>query len=238
MNLSTRVLEYVNGAKLTEFSLLEGISGTTENSLRVTINRLVKHEKLYNPIRGVYVAKDADPFWVATSLFPGYISLTSAFYLNSLIDEYPFTIFVASEARRSVKMGGHEFLYFKAKNYLGVEEGKYKMASVEKAIYDSLLHIDMVGIPILAKVLYHAKINSRKFMRISNSEGSAFFQRLGYLISILPDKDIEKKKLMAFCAKRIRANTYLQGRNSGRYVKEWKIIDNVGKEVLLAWLHQ
>ncbi|MHB1830333.1 MAG: type IV toxin-antitoxin system AbiEi family antitoxin domain-containing protein [Candidatus Micrarchaeaceae archaeon] len=238
MNLSTKVLEYVNAAKYADFSLLESISGTTENSLRVTINRLVKHEKLYNPIRGVYVAKDADPFWVAASLFPGYISLSSAFYLNNLIDEYPFIVFVASETRRSIKMGGHEFIYFKAKNYLGVEEGKYKIASVEKAIYDSLLHIDMVGIPALAKALYYAKISSRKFMQISNSEGGAFFQRLGYLISILPDKDIEKKKLMAFCAKRIRANAYLQGRNSGRYVKEWKIIDNVDKEVFLAWLHQ
>ncbi len=238
MNLSTKVLEYVNEAKLTNFSLLESISGTTANSLRVTINRLVKHEKLYNPIKGVYVAKDADPFWVASTLFPGYISLSSAFYLNNLIDEYPFTVFVASEARKSITMGGHEFLYFKAKNYLGIEEGKYKTASVEKAIYDSLLHIDMVGIQTLVKALYHAKINRRKFMRISNGESSAFFQRLGYLISTLPNKDTKKEKLMASCAKRIGTNTYLQGRNSGHYVKEWKIIDNVGKEVFLAWLHQ
>ncbi len=238
MNLSTRVLGYVDSAKLAQFSIIKDLSGTTENSLRVVINRLVKRGQIYNPVRGIYVAKDADPFWVADAIFPGYISLTSAFYLNNLIDEYPFTLFVASERRKSVHMGGHEFFYFKAKNYLGVEEGKYKVASVEKAIYDSMHHMDLVGAAMLARVLYYADIDSSKFMRISRGESRAFFQRLGYIMSILPSLDAEKKQLKAFCAKRVKSNAYLQGRKRGSYIKEWRIIDNVGKGVLLSWLRQ
>lgn len=238
MNLSTRLLGYVETAKLTRFSILKGLSGTTDNSLRVVLNRLVKQGRIYNPARGVYAAKDADPFWVATAIFPGYISLSSAFYLNSLIDEYPFTLFVASQVRESIRMGGQEFLYFKARNYIGVVDGRYRVACVEKAICDSLHHLDLVGAPVLARVLYHAGIDYGKFAAISSGESSAFFQRLGYLLSILPSLSADKRRLAALCAERRKANAYLQGRGRGNYVKEWKLIDNIGKEVLLAWQHQ
>jgi predicted transcriptional regulator of viral defense system len=238
MKLATKLRDYVESAKLVEFSTLNSLSLTSENSLRVTLSNLVRKDEIYNPVRGVYVAKSADPFWVATTLYPGYISLSSAFYLHHLIDEYPFTVFIASGKRMSLQMGGHEFLYFKAKNYLEVEKETYPVASVEKAIYDSLNHADLVSYPRLTKVLYDASICAERFLRICKNEKSAFFQRLGYLLSILPSRDTEKEKLMKFCRKKIKANVYLQGRKSGRYIQEWKLVDNIGKEVLLSWWRQ
>ena len=238
MKLATKLRDYIESAKLVEFSGLRSLSLTSENSLRVTLSKLVRKDEIYNPVRGVYVAKSADPFWVATALYPGYISLSSALYLHHFIDEYPFTVFIASEKRGTLRMGGHEFLYFKAKNYLEVEKGTYPVASVEKAIYDSLNHGDLVGYAMVTKALHNAPISAERFFRICRGEKGAFFQRLGYLLSILPARDREKKRLMGFCRKKIRANAYLQGRKNGRYIEEWKLVDNIGKEVLLSWWQQ
>jgi predicted transcriptional regulator of viral defense system len=102
MNLASEAFEYIEVAKLTNFGVMKSLFKTTENSLRVVINKLVRQGRILNPTRGVYVAKSADPFWVATALYPGYITLSAALYLHNLIDEYPFTIFVASERYRNL----------------------------------------------------------------------------------------------------------------------------------------
>ena len=238
MKLTTRIKEYVDSARLTYFPLLASLSLTSENSLRVTLNRLVKSGEIYNPIKGTYVSKNADMFWVACQLHQGYISLSTAFYLHHLIEEFPFTVFIASNVRKSVQMGNMEFIYFKAHNYAGIEKGDYPLASVEKAISDSLLHLSLTNFAMLAKVLYYADINSGKLIRLCGAENSASFQRLGYLLSLLPKLDKEKSKLLSFCRKKIKANAYLSGKCSGTYVPEWKIIDNIGKEVILSWWQQ
>jgi predicted transcriptional regulator of viral defense system len=235
MKLTTRLKDYVDAAGLTEFSRLDSLSLTSENALRVTLNRLVSAGEIYNPVRGVYVSRNADPFFVACTLYPGYVSLSSALYLHHLTEEYPFTIFVASDVRKSVRMGDHMFLYFKARDYRGVEGKEYQVASVEKAICDSFRHQGMVDYMALEKALYAANLKAGKFLRLCGGESSAFFQRLGYLLSILPKRDSEKTKLLEYCRKRIKANAYLRGRKHGIYIREWRIIDNIGKEVLLSW---
>jgi predicted transcriptional regulator of viral defense system len=238
MKIATKLKEYINDGKLVDFGILRSLKITSDNSLRVTLAKLVKQGEIYNPVKGLYVSKNADPFWVAVTIFPGYISLTSALYLHHLIDEYPFTIFIGSERRKKVKMGNHEFYYFKTDSYGGLERNECRIASVEKAIYDSLLHTELVGYTRITKTLYSARIKARTFISLSKNESSAFFQRLGYLLSILPKRDKEKEMLLRHCRKRVKANTYVQGRKPGEYVAEWKIIDNVGKEVLLSWWEQ
>jgi predicted transcriptional regulator of viral defense system len=238
MKIAIKLVDYIEGAGIVEFRVLKTLNLTSENSLRVTLSTLAKAGRIYNPVRGVYVSKHADPFQVATKLYPGYISALAAFYLHHLIDEYPFTILVGSSMRKSVVMGQHELLYFKAKGHSEVDNGPYKVASVERAVYDSLLNWRFVGFPKLTAVLYRSKLDSKKLIGICRGESNAFFQRLGYLISILPSRDAEKERVQKFCAKKVKANTYLQGRGTGKYIKKWKIIDNVGKEVLLSWWRQ
>ncbi|MDE1856226.1 MAG: hypothetical protein KGH49_03260, partial [Candidatus Micrarchaeota archaeon] len=163
------------------------------------------------------------------------ISLSTAFYLHHLIEEFPFTVFVASEMRKSVQMGNLEFSYFKARNYAGVEKGEYPIASIEKAISDSLMHLPLTSFSMLAKVLFYAHIDSAKLILLCDSGGSALFQRLGYLLSLLPRLDKEKSRLLSFCRRKVKATTYLSGRGSGTYVPEWRVIDNVGKEAIMSW---
>ncbi|VVC01927.1 Uncharacterised protein [uncultured archaeon] len=238
MKLATRLRDYVKKAGIVEFSVLDSLGLTTSNSLRVTLNRLVKAGEFGNPIRGVYVWGDANPFMVATSLKPGYLSLTTALYLHHLIEEYPFTIFVASSGRGSLRLGEHELAYFRAKSYIGTIDTPYKMATAEKAIYDCLLHADLAGYAKIAKALHNSKISAAKFLALSKGEDGAFFQRLGYILSLLPSRSREKNKLMGYCRKMVRANTYLQGRGRGKYVPDWKLIDNVGEKVILSWWQQ
>ncbi len=238
MKITTSLKGYIDEGKLVDFGVLNSLGLTSENSLRVTLARLVKKGEIYSPLKGLYASKGADPFWAATAIFPGYISLTSALYLRHLSDEYPFTIFVGSEKRKKLKMGNCEIHYFVAKSYGGLERGQYPVASVEKAIYDSLLHPELVGYPKITKALHFAPVTARKFISLCRNERNAFFQRLGYLLSILPGLDKEKENLLKYCRKRTKANVYLQGRKTGKYVPEWKIIDNLGKEVLLSWWEQ
>ena len=238
MKIATRLREYVKKAGIAEFGVLDSLGIASPNSLRVTLSRLVKAGEFYSPIRGIYVSKGADPFTVATILRPGYLSLGTALYLHHLVEEYPFTIHVASSKRGSFRLGEHELLYFKAKNYSGLVETPYKMASVEKAVYDCLLHADMVGFAKIAKALHNSEISAKKFLAISKGECSAFFQRLGYILSILPKQSKEKRKILEHCQKKVRANAYLQGRGKGKYVPDWKMVDNVGEKVILSWWHQ
>ncbi len=238
MKITTSLKEYIDEGKLVDFGVLNSLKLTSENSLRVTLARFVKKGEIYSPLKGLYVSKRVDPFWVATAIFPGYISLTSALHLHHLSDEYPFTIFVGSEKRKKLKLGNYEVHYFVAKSYEGMERDQYQLASIEKAIYDSLLHPELVGYPKIIKALHFAPIIAGKFITLCRNERNAFFQRLGYMLSILPERDEEKERLIKYCRKRTKANVYLQGRKTGRYVSEWKIIDNMGKEVLLSWWEQ
>ena len=141
--LGERLLAYIRNAGIVEFRTLDSLQLTSSNSLRVTLNRLAQEGRINNPVRGVYTAKNADPLSIATRLYPGYLSLSTALYLHHLVEEYPFTIFVASEKRGTLPLGEqHELHYFKAKNYKGIvmEKEGYRTASVEKALYDSLHH--------------------------------------------------------------------------------------------------
>ncbi len=238
MKIATKLKEYICSAKITHFSILDSLGLTSSNSLRVTLNRLVKSNEIYNPIKGYYVCKNADPFEVATLLRPGYLTLQTALYLHHLSDEYPFTIYVASNFRGTLKLGEHEICYFRPKNYLGVENKLYKTASVPKAIYDCLIYADKIGYAKIAKAIYDSEFSARDFLNLCKNENSAFFQRLGYILSILPKLDEQKKIILQECRKKILANVYLLGRNSGKYVAKWKIIDNVGEKVILSWWDQ
>ena len=238
MKVATKLREYVKKAGITEFNVLDSLGLTSQNSLRVTLNRLVQANEFYNPTRGVYVSKDADPFWVATALRPGYLSLGTALYLHHLIEEYPFTIFIASGCKKSFRSGEHEIHYFKAKNYLGVVGKPYKMASIEKTIYDCLVHADLVGYAKIAKALHNARLSAKTFLSLSKDESNAFFQRLGYILSLLHLHSKEKNKILEYCKKKVRTNVYLQGRIKGKYIQEWKLIDNVGEKVILSWWQQ
>ncbi len=238
MKLATKIKGYIDSAKLTYFPILASLSLTSENSLRVTLSRLIKAGEIYNPIKGSYVSKNADMFWVACQLYHGYISLSTAFYLHHMIEEFPFTVFVGSNIRKSVHIGNFEFFYFMAHNYSGIERGDYPIASIEKAITDSLTHLQLTSFPMLAKVLYNADINPNKLIHLSAGKSSAFFQRLGYLLSLLPKLNKEKSKLLLFCSNKIKTTVYLSKRSSGTYISEWKIIDNIGKEVIMSWWQQ
>lgn len=238
MKIATRMKRYIDEAGIIELSRIESLGLTSKNSLRVTLSRLVAAGEVYNPVKSTYVSKNVDPFWIACLLYPGYISLSSAFYLHHLTDEYPFTIFVASNVRRSVNMGNQTFVYFKAKDYLGIEKGKYNVASIEKAICDSLRFPDKTDYAKLEKVLFYADLKANMLIGLSRDENAAFFQRLGYLLYLLPKTSKEKRVLLAFCKRKVKANTYLQGRRKGVYIKEWRLIDNIGEKVLLSWWQQ
>jgi len=237
MKIETRIKEYVDDAKIITFDILKGFNLTSEKSLRVILSNMVRKGLILSPKKGVYVSPNFDPFKIATLLEPGYISLTTAFYYYHFISEYPFTIYVASEKIRNYKLGNYELVYFKAINfkYVDVEN---RVALPEKAIYDSLKYYKIVPFKKTLEAVYHARnINWDNFIDLISGEKSSFFQRLGYLLSLLPRKNKRIKEVIEFCREKARKSSkiYLYGRGKGVFIKEWNVIDNLGKKELLSW---
>lgn len=237
MKIETRIKEYIEEAGILSFDILKGFNLTSEKSLKVILSNMVRKGAILSPKKGIYVSRNFDPFKIATILEPGYISLTTAFYHYHFISEYPFTIYVASEKIRNYKLGNYEFVYFKAINfkYVDVEN---RIALPEKAIYDSLKYYKIVPFRKTLEAIYHAKkINWDNFIDLISEEKSSFFQRLGYLLSIMPRKNRKIKEIIELCRERIseRSKVYLYGRSRGVFIKEWNLIDNLGKKELLSW---
>ncbi len=237
MKIETKIKEYIEEAEILSFDILKGFNLTSEKSLRVILSNMVKKRAILSPKKGVYVSRNFDPFKIATILEQGYISLTTAFYHYHFISEYPFTIYVASEKIRNYKLGNYELIYFKAINFKYVNV-KNKVALPEKAIYDSLKYYKIVPLKKTLEAIYHARnINWDNFMRLISEEKSSFFQRLGYLLSIMPKKNKKINEVIEFCRERIRERSkiYLYERSKGVFIKEWSLIDNLGKKELLSW---
>ncbi|RLJ02758.1 MAG: hypothetical protein DRP10_00055 [Candidatus Aenigmatarchaeota archaeon] len=237
MKIETKIKEYIEEAEILTFNILKDFNLTSEKSLRVILSNMVKKGTILSPKKGVYVSKNFDPFKIATMLEPGYISLTAALYYYHFISEYPFTIYIASEKIRNYKLGNYELVYFKAINfkYVDVEN---KVAFPEKAIYDSLKYYKIVPFKKTLEAIYHARnINWNNFIDLISKEKSSFFQRLGYLLSIMPKKNKKIEKIIDFCKERInkKSKIYLYGRIKGVFIKEWNIIDNLGEKELLSW---
>ncbi|MEA1992896.1 MAG: hypothetical protein U9N35_00655 [Euryarchaeota archaeon] len=95
------------------------------------------------------------------------------------------------------------------------------------------------GYPTIIKALYDAKINWDEFIRYFKLESSSLCQRTGYVLELLreeTDKEFSKEVLHYF-KKRVKNNTKLlpSGKSIGKYIKEWMVLDNLGKENMLSW---
>lgn len=222
---------------------------TDEATLRLIIHNMQKKGWLIRLKRGIYLIGElgkvviSDPFVISTYIFNGYVAFSSALYIHRLTDIIPFDIYVATESKIGIKVIGN--YSFKAlplgKRAFGSEKlGNYVVSTVPKTIYDCL-HKPLLagGLPAVLKAIFEARMGRSQWKEFlyyaKRFEKDSFYQRLGYLLSLLPRKTPEIKEIILLCKKRVKSKTYLLGRKNGVYFKEWKIIDNEGRERLLSW---
>jgi predicted transcriptional regulator of viral defense system len=229
--------------------IIESWKLTDKNTLLSTLSKMTKKGWLIRLRKGVYLISKPgsfaikDAFVVSTYIFPGYNAFSSALYLHRLTDMIPFEIYIATRNENGTKrFGEYTFRAIALKERYGGNERKENIivSTKAKTFYDCLIHPDLGGgFPQIIQAIYEAKLSEaewKEFLYYANKyEKSAFFQRLGYLLELLPVKTKAITEVIAICRKKILSKVYLYKRRKGTLDSKWKIVDDVGKEKLLSW---
>jgi len=216
------------------------------NSLKIPnarqkISYALKTGKLIRIGRGVYALPEkVDPFLAAKYSSPGYVSFHSALFYYKAVTEVPSTILVATKKlTRTFKVENFEVKEISVgKRFCGYIEKDTRVATRPKAIYDSLRRPDLSG--GFSKVLYalwSMQFNGKEWDELlgymKKFDRPGFFQRMGYLLSLLPAPGWVLQEIKNRCGD---SKVYLYGKSKGKLVSEWNVIDNIGKGVLLSWM--
>ena len=222
---------------------------------KVKINKicssLLRKGYLSKISRGLYLIQETpgkllitNPYKIALSLYGGYIGFSSALKIYGLLEYEPFTIYIITRQKSREKSIGQYI--FKAisigKRATGetLYEGIY-VSTIEKTFFDCFYKPQYASYADLAKAIYLNKgCNWRILIGYFDSFASdSLCQRSGYIFDILkketklgiPDKFINYLK------GRIKNKSRLvpKGKSKGIYYKEWKLMDNLGKDNILSW---
>ena len=222
---------------------------TDDRTLLSTISRMTKKGWLIRLRRGYYLVTEPsaqaikDVFRISTYCFPGYNAFSAALYIHGLADMVPFGIYVATRNESGSKTFGSYTIRAVAlkERYGGATSVRgYVVSTIPKTIYDCLTHPELAGgYPAVLKAIHEAKLTDddrEELLRYAEISGSrSFYQRLGYLLDILPRKNTAIKRMIRLCLQKVGPVVHLYGRRSGRFIPKWRIVDNVGKTELLSW---
>lgn len=233
----TKVRDYIKEVEIADIETLKSLFPNISQIL----NRLVKRGEIIRIKRGYYASVPFNPFKIAKYLSSGYVSFYSALYYYGVVSAVPSTIFIATRRiSRERIIFDTEFKEVSiGRRFCGYIENDIRVATRAKAIYDSLRRPDLGGgFSRILAAIEEMHLNEDEWREILNYmrkfDRKSFFQRVGYLFSLLPSTP--KWVLKELKSKVSKVKVYLLGRSPGKFVKEWNVIDNVGKEVLLSWM--
>lgn len=200
--------------------------------------------------KGVYLVqkKPSDipviksPYKIALALFKGYIGFSSALRLYDLIDYEPFTIFVVTGNRSMEKIIGEYTLKYVAMGDKATGMTYYNgvyVSTTAKTFFDCFYKPQYGGgYSTITKALYDADIDWNEFLGYFGLASNSLCQRTGYVLDLLGDvTDLVTTDVLDYFKNRIKNNTRLlpSGSSKGKYIKEWMLLDNLGKENILSW---
>jgi predicted transcriptional regulator of viral defense system len=184
-----------------------------------------------------------NPYEVALALFKGYIGFSSALRVYDLIDYEPFTIFVITRKKSMEKRIGEYTFKSVAMGEKAVGIVHYRgvyISSLPKTFFDCFYKPQYSGgYSTITKALYDVDLNWWEFIKYFDSASASLCQRTGYILELLKEETDKKipKEVLHYFRKRIKNNTKLlpSGKARGKYMKEWMVMDNLGKENILSW---
>lgn len=183
-----------------------------------------------------------DPYKIAMALYKGYIGFSSALRVYDLIDYEPFTIFIVTKSRSREKTIGEYTFKSVAMGDKAVGMTYYKnmyISTIPKTFFDCFYKPQYGGgYSTITKALHEAKIDWKEFINYFELSSDSLCQRTGYVLSMVK-KDIGEvpDEVISYFEGRIKNNTRLlpAGKTGGKFVKEWKLMDNLGRENILSW---
>jgi len=183
-----------------------------------------------------------NPYRIALALFKGYIGFSSALRIYNLLDYEPFTIFIVTETK-SMKRSIGEYTFKSVamgKRATGITyyKGIY-ISTTAKTFFDCFYKPQYSGgYSTITKALYDAKLDWNEFIVYFKLASSSLCQRTGYILELLKNEtDKIPEDILDYFRKRVKNNTKLipSGKSRGQYIKEWMVLDNLGKENILSW---
>jgi len=183
-----------------------------------------------------------NPYRIALALFKGYIGFSSALRIYDLLDYEPFTIFIVTKTK-SMKRSIGEYTFKSVamdKRATGITyyNGVY-ISTTAKTFFDCFYKPQYSGgYSTITKALYDAKLDWNEFIGYFELASSSLCQRTGYILELLKNEtDKISEEILDYFRKRVKNNTKLipSGKSRGQYIKEWMVLDNLGKENILSW---
>lgn len=215
-------------------------------------HNLISKGYLYSLKRGAYVVNDEptkqpvikNPFMLAPHINKGYLGFSSALRLYDLIDYEPFTIFIVTKNKSAERAVGNYLFKTVSMGPKATGVTFFKnvyVSTIEKTVFDCFYKPQYAGgYRELANALSNiSKINWNQVLTyFSKYASDALFQRTGYLLEMLQHEqriNLPKNILPEF-KKHIKNNVRLlpTGTVQGKYVKQWMLLDNLGKNAILS----
>lgn len=185
-----------------------------------------------------------NPYKIALALFKGYIGFSSALRVYNLLDYAPFTIFVVTANKsRERQIGEYTFkAVAMGKRAFGLTHynGLY-ISTISKTFFDCFYKPQYCGgYSVITKAINDVDLDWNEFTRYFKFASDSLCQRTGYVLELMgleTGKLKEIKDILGILRERVRNNTKLvpSGKGGGKYIKEWKVLDNIGKENILSW---
>ena len=183
-----------------------------------------------------------NPYKIASVLFKGYIGFSSVLRIYDLLDYEPFTIFSVTANRSMEKRIGEYTFKSVAMGKKATGMTYYKdvyVSTIPKTFFDCFYKPQYAGgYSAITKALYDVDMDWDEFTGYFRLASSSLCQRTGYVLELFGEEtDKIPEEVLHYFRKRIKNNTKLlpSGRSTGRYMKEWMLLDNLGKENILSW---
>jgi len=223
----------------------------SKNMIKKILSSLVRKGRLYRLKRGIYLVNEEpgkplikNPYQIALMLFPGYIAFSTALRLYGLIEYEPFTVFVATPRKSGAKEIGEYTIkaVFMGEKATGVilKNGIYT-STLSKTFFDCYYKPGYCGgYSEITKALYEVgKLDWDELLEyFKRFASNSLCQRTGYILELVKDLGVDvPEDVIEYLRCRVRTWTKLVPTlpSKGKSVREWKLIDNLGKERILGW---
>jgi len=208
---------------------------------------------LYRLKKGLYLVQKKsskepiieNPYKIALSIFKGYIAFSSALRLYDLLEYEPFTIFVATPKKSGTIELNNYIIKAVSMGEKAVGITLYKgvyTSTLAKTFFDCFYKPQHAGgYETITKALYEAEnIDWEEFLTYFKKFASpSLCQRTGYILDLMRrelDFDVPEE-VLAFLKSKVKTKTKLipTAPSRGRFISDWKVLDNLGKEKILGW---
>ena len=246
------ILFKLKGAEIINISeIKELVPHIHQKSLINNVSSLCKKGYMQRLKNGLYLVTPEralmirNPLKIALQIYPGYIGFGTALRCYDLLEYEPFDIFIVTNNKSRKKvLGEYTFRYVSmGKRATGARVvNDIWVSNLEKTFFDCFFKPQYAGgYDIITKALFEKKDLdwSRFLYYLEEFASNALCQRIGYILYLLTSetefslpKDIEK-----YLQSKIHSPTRLipNGPPHGKYSKDWKLLDNVGKNRILGW---